>query len=100
MATDVALTQSVLFEFDDVVAADAFALAIGADAMDSRLRSVNGWLVAVRLFSEAAHLALVLRRAEAWLTATRQGGILFHLDGRSYVLQAESSERPAAASRA
>lgn len=97
MESDAALTQSVLFEFEDVAAADAFALAIGADATDSHLRSVNGWLVAVRLFPEASHLALVLRRAEAWLTATRRGGIPFHLDGRSYVLQAETSGRAAAA---
>jgi hypothetical protein len=91
--SDAALTQSVMFEFEDAVAADAFAQAIGADAPSSRLRSVNGWMVAVRLFSQESHLALVLRRAEAWLTATGgRGGILFHLDGRSYLLRAESSE--------
>jgi hypothetical protein len=97
---DVAFTPSVLFEFGDIVGAEAFALAIGACAVESRLRSANGWLVAVQLSPEPSDLALVLRRAEAWLRATGRGGILFHLDGRAYLLQADPPEPVAAASTA
>lgn len=88
MELDAALTESVQFELPDLVEADAFCLAIGASVLDSVLRCGDQWLVAVQLSPEAHYLALVLRRAEAWLAASGLGGVWFHLDGRPYLLQA------------
>ena len=93
MEPDAALAESVLFEFPDLVEADAFCLGVGASVMDSVKRSGDRWLVAIELSPEASYLALVLRRAEAWVTASGLGGIWFHLDGRHYLLQ---PDRPAA----
>lgn len=81
------MTDSVLFELPDLVEADAFSLAIGASVLDSVMRCGDRWLVAVQLSPEATYLALVLRRAQAWLAASSLGGIWFHLDGRPYLLQ-------------
>jgi hypothetical protein len=85
---DAALSESVLFELPDLVEADAFCLGVGASVLDSVMRCGDRWLVAVQLSPEAPDLALVLRRAEAWLAASGLGGIWFHLDGRPYLLQA------------
>jgi hypothetical protein len=85
---DAVFTESILFELPDLVEADAFAVALGASVLDSVMRSGDRWLVAMQLSPEASYLALVLRRAEAWLAARGLGGIWFHLDGRPYMLRA------------
>lgn len=88
MELGAAFTDSVLFELPDLVEADAFCLGVGASVLDSIMRCGDRWLVAVQLSPEAPYLAVLLRKAEAWLAASGLGGIWFHLDGRPYLLQA------------
>jgi hypothetical protein len=83
------MSSHVEFELPDLVEADAFALGVGVSVLDSVTREDDAWLVSVDLSPEGTHLALILRRAEAWLAASGLNGIWFHLDGRPYLLQAE-----------
>jgi hypothetical protein len=88
---DTELSHSVVFELPDVVEADAFSLGVGVSILDTIRPGAGIWLVSVKLAPAASHLALVLRRAEAWLAASGLGGIWYHLDGRPYLLQAPPS---------
>jgi hypothetical protein len=92
-----AISNYVEFELPDLVEADAFALGVGVSVLDSVIREDDTWLVSVDLTPEGTHLALTLRRAEAWLAVSGLGGIWFHLDGRPYLLQAERAAIPAVA---
>ena len=87
MESDAALTDSILFELPDLVEADAFSQGIGVSVLEAVMRCGDRWLVAVQLSPESSYLALVLRRAEAWVTVSGLGGIWFYLDGRPYLLQ-------------
>lgn len=94
--SDAVMSNSVVFELPDVVEADAFSLGVGASVLDSVTREGGTWLVAVTLAPEGPHLALILRRAEAWLAARGRDGIWFHLDGRAYLLQPAAVDAVAA----
>ena len=87
MEPDAVLWDSVVFELPILADADAFSLRVGASAPDSIAHDGDTWLVTVIFYPEAAHLALILRRAEAWLAETGLGGVWFHLDGRPYLLR-------------
>jgi hypothetical protein len=93
--SDIALSDSVVFELPGLVEADAFSAGMGVSVLDSVTRQGETWFVAVQLSPETPDLAQILRRAEAWLTARGLGGVWFHLDGRFYLLQAAAEHAAA-----
>jgi hypothetical protein len=95
METDAAMSHSVVFELPGLAEADSLSLGVGVSAMDSVTTCGDRWLVEVMLPPEAPHLALILRRAEAWLAAAGMRGIWFQLDGRYYLLRPEHDLVPA-----
>jgi hypothetical protein len=90
------MSDSVVFELPDFAEADDFSLSVGAEIPDSITHEGDTWLVVVGLSPEASSLALILRRAEAWLTETGLGGVWFHLDGRPYLLHTAAASEKAA----
>jgi hypothetical protein len=98
--TDAAMSHSVVFELAGLAEADSLSLAVGVSPMDSVTTCGDRWLVEVMLPPEAPHLALILRRAEAWLGACGMRGIWFLLDGRYYLLRPEHVVEPDVAAAA
>ena len=90
------MSDSVVFELPDFAEADDFSLSIGAVIPDSITQKADTWLVAIQISPDASNLALILRRAEAWLAATGLGGVWFHLDGRPYLLHTPVASEKAA----
>ena len=90
------MSDSVVFELPDFAEADDFSLSIGAVIPDSITHKADTWLVAIALSPDASNLALILRRAEAWLAATGLSGVWFHLDGRPYLLHTPVASEKAA----
>jgi hypothetical protein len=99
-ALDSGLSDVVLFELPTFAAAQAFRVRLRSRWPGWSHEDEPVWLFAAELGDESDGLALLLREAQEVLADLDLPGIMFVLDGRSYVLGAAAPVYERAATQA
>lgn len=97
MTADQALSETVVFELSDRQGAEGLWEQLRRRWSGGVYEDDEGALVAVELRSEEGDLATLLRTVQFWAHEHQPDSVLFHLDGRAYVLEPTTSIWPAAA---
>jgi hypothetical protein len=91
------MSDTIRFELPEYVELDGFCDRIRARWPGSTRREDDIWLVSARLRGNKNDLALLLREVEGYVAETGLQAIRYHVDGRAYILEAQTLEAAAAA---
>jgi hypothetical protein len=97
MPADEVLSETVVFEIPKRGDAERLWERLRSRWSGNAYEDDEGALVAVELGSEDGDLATLLRTVQFWAHETGHNTLLFHVDGRAYVLESTAAIWPAAA---